>query len=107
MTHSTEEYAQFAGKAELMCSYDLRGTIIEINEALERGIGYTRQEVRGMNVSELLDSASLEAARLDIFKHVGGAGPAPRRVIARTKDGRRLTLELTTRLVFEKGTPVA
>jgi diguanylate cyclase (GGDEF)-like protein/PAS domain S-box-containing protein len=90
-----------------MCSYDLRGNIIEINEALERAIGYTRQEVRGMNVSDILDAASLESARLDILKHVGGAGPAPQQVIARAKDGRCVTLELTTRLVFEKGTPVA
>src|SRR5207253_6377020 len=85
--------------AELMCSYDLRGNIIEINEALERAIGYSRQEVRGMNVSELLDAASVEAARMDILKHVGGGSPAPRQVIARAKNGRRVTLELTTRLV--------
>src|SRR5258708_33521161 len=54
-----------------------------------------------------MDSASLEAARLDILKHVGGATPEPREVMVRAKNGRYVTLELTTRLVFEKGTPVA
>lgn len=108
MRHSAEKRSHFAPRStELMCSYDLRGNIIEINEAFERAIGYTRQEVRGMNVSELLDAASLEAARMDIMKHVGGANPTPQQVIARAKDGRCITLELTTRLVFEKGAPVA
>src|SRR5205085_11792 len=108
MRSFAEKRSEFAPRStELMCSYDLRGNIIEINEALERAIGYSRQEVRGMNVSELLDAASVEAARMDILKHVGGANPGPRQVIARAKNGRRITLELTTRLVFEKGTPVA
>lgn len=90
-----------------MCSYDLRGNVIEINEGLERLIGYTRQEVRGMNLSDLLDPSSVETVRLNILDHAGGASPHRQRVIARAKDGRPVALDLATRLVFEKGTPVA
>src|SRR5438874_13720146 len=87
MNASAENLLSAPRAAELMCSYDLRGNIIEINEALERAIGYTRKEVRSMNLSDLLDTESLEAARLDILKHVGGASPEPRQVVVRARDG--------------------
>lgn len=92
---------------DLLCSYDLRGNIIEISEGLERLTGYTRQEVRGMNLSDLLDASSVQTARLKILDHAGGAATHTQRVIARAKDGRSITLDLVTRLVFERGNPVA
>ncbi len=99
---------QTSGKtSELMCSYDLKGNIIEANEALERALGYSRAELRGINLSHLFDLPSAETARVDILKHVGGARPGPQRIAARAKDGRAVNIELTTRLVFEKGIPVA
>ena len=93
--------------AELMCSYDLRGNIIEVNEAFEHATGYTRQEARGLNVSALLDASSLEAARVDILQQVGGANAGPHAIVVRCKEGLLLAMEMTTRLVFEKGRPVA
>ncbi len=93
--------------SELMCSYDLKGNIIEANEALERTLGYASGELRGMKMSGLLDAPSSEAAHFDILKHLGGAPAESRELVAQSKGGKPVTIQMSTRLVFEKGIPVA
>jgi diguanylate cyclase (GGDEF)-like protein/PAS domain S-box-containing protein len=95
------------GSAEFTYACDLRGNILEMNEALERVTGYSRQEALLMNMGDFMEPESWERSRQNILEHVGGAAPEPHRVVLRTRRGRPLTLELTTRLVFEKGHPVA
>src|SRR5947209_5262492 len=93
--------------SELLCSYDLHGNVIEINDALARYLGYTRQEARGTHLSAFLDALSAERAHLDVANHLKGGPTSPLQIAARGKRGVRVTLELSTRLIFEKGAPVA
>jgi len=93
--------------ANLQCSYDLRGRLLEINEPLERVLGYSRQEVVGSNFREFMDPNSWELTRQTILEQTGGAAPQQQNIQVRRRTGELRTLEMATRLVFDKGMPVA
>ena len=93
--------------SEFACSYDLDGNIIEINSALERISGYSRDEAIGMNLRQLLDAESWEVSREHIREQLGGGSPQHLNINLMTKDGQRVQLEITRRLLFERGRPVA
>jgi diguanylate cyclase (GGDEF)-like protein/PAS domain S-box-containing protein len=92
---------------ELRCSYDLRGRLIEINEAFEQVLGYSRQEILGANLREFLDPTSWETLLQGILQQTGGAAPEPQNIQIRGKNGELSMLEIASRLVFDKGSPVA
>ena len=93
--------------AELLCSYDLHGKLIEVSETFESVVGYSRQHLLNQPLSFLLEPDSWKTAEQNILEHVGGASPQPRHVRIRLKSGVSVSVELDTRLVFEKGIPVA
>lgn len=92
--------------AELLCSYDLRGNLIEVH-ALEPVLGQPREELLAKNLSGLLEPESWSATLRDILEHVGGAHPAPFEITTRSAPGDLVKLHVFTRLVFEQGRPVA
>ncbi len=95
------------GAAELMCAYDLRGSLIEINDALQDALGYTRTEMLALGLRGLLEPASWEATRHNILELAGGARTGPLSIRIQSKFGRLVPIELSTRLLFEKGRPIA
>lgn len=92
---------------ELICSFDLRGNIIELHEALDRSLGYPRQMLPGMPLQRVMDRADWESLRQIILQHIGGAHPSRTRMAWRARFGNRVCIDVTTRLVFERGSPVA
>jgi diguanylate cyclase (GGDEF)-like protein/PAS domain S-box-containing protein len=93
--------------SELVCSYDLDGNIIEINAAWERMSGYSRAEALHMNLQQFFEPESWEVSRQQIREQLGGGLPQSLQANLVTKDGQRLLLEITRRLLFEQGQPVA
>src|SRR6202049_2393927 len=93
--------------SEFACSYDLDGNIIEINGVLERLSGYSRDEALGMNLRQLLDAESWELSREQVREQVGGGPPQNLNINVVTKDGQHVQVEITRRLLFEQGRPVA
>src|SRR6266481_208179 len=86
---------------ELMCTCDLARNIIELNEAVEQVTGYSREEALAMNARDFLNGNDW-----DRIVH-GGESAQPHSLTIRTKDGSRVSLAVTTRLVVEQGSPVA
>ncbi len=95
------------GAAELMCAYDLRGALIEINDALQDALGYTRAEMLALGLRGLLEPDSWEATRHNILELAGGARTGPLGIRIQSKFGRLVPIKISTRLLFEKGTPIA
>jgi diguanylate cyclase (GGDEF)-like protein/PAS domain S-box-containing protein len=93
--------------SEFACSYDLNGNIIEVNGVLERISGYSRDEALEMNLRQLLDAESWEVSREQVREQVGGGPPQNLNINLVTKDGQRVQVEITRRLLFEQGRPVA
>ncbi len=68
--------------------------------------GYTREEVLGFNLKDLLTGDSLEVVRQMIAGKLGGEVQTPYEITVRGKDGSLRALEVSTRLLFRLGRPV-
>ena len=91
----------------LLCSYDLRGNLIEVHDALERVLGFPRAKMLGRGLRDLLEPKVWDAIQQQTVGQLGGAATQALAIQVRSKSGRLLRIEAVTRLVFEKGTPVA
>src|SRR5690242_20197902 len=87
---------------ELVCSYDLDGSVIDVSHAAQRIIGFTRQEILGMNISALIGKESWDLSRKEILGQMDGS-PRDLEIVARGKQGEDVKLAVTRRLVFERG----
>jgi PAS domain S-box-containing protein len=91
---------------DIIYTRDLDGNITAINKAAERITGYTRKEMLAMNIAQVVPPeyrerlAQIEAAR------VTGADATPYEMQFVRKDGHRITLEATTRIIEKDGVAV-
>ncbi len=93
--------------ADLVCTHDFDGGILSAGGPLERLTGYTPREIRRMRLSDLIEPADFEQAMQDIVDQMGGGAPVPRPMLMRTKSGERISCDTYSRLLFDKGRPVA
>src|SRR6202035_4254194 len=84
---------------EFACAYDLDGNIVEVNGVVERISGYARDEALQMNLRQLLDAESWELSREQVREQVGGGPPQNLNINLVTKDGQRVEVEITRRLL--------
>lgn len=96
----------FEGANDAIWIEDVEGNIHSVNKAAERLSGYKIEELRGMNVSSLLDEVGLYIARQvcrSLLKGEPVDQPYEQRLIRR--DGREAICMLTTSLVTADGQP--
>jgi PAS domain S-box-containing protein len=105
---SEERYRSLLENAnDIIYSHDLQGNYLTINRAGERITGYTRDEILGgLNFARVVAPDHLARARAMMEEKLRSpATPTVYELDIITKDGRRLTLELSTRLAFRDGRP--
>lgn len=104
---SEERYRSLLENAnDIVYSHDLAGNYLSINRAGERITGYTREEVlEGMNIAQMVAPEHLELARGMTARKLGDPSPTVYEVDVIAKDGRRLTLEVSTRIAERDGLP--
>ncbi|HYC53435.1 MAG TPA: PAS domain S-box protein [Candidatus Binatia bacterium] len=106
---SEERYRELVENAnDLVYVHDLAGNFLAINRAAELTTGYTRAEAVTRNIIDLV--ASEDLPRTLQLMHDVAAGQEPPSAFEAdvvTKDGRRLTLEISPRPVMRDGVPVA
>src|SRR5207244_10305109 len=73
----------------------------------ERITGYSAAEAVGMNLSKVVAPEHLELARDMVSRKVASGGPTVYELDVITNDGRRVPLEVSTRLMLREGKPVA
>ncbi len=93
--------------ADLVYTHDFAGAILTIHGSVERITGYSREEALRMSLHELFDSKYVEQTLQDVMVQMGGGAPAPRRFALKTKSGKRKQLETYSRILFDRGRPVA
>jgi two-component system cell cycle sensor histidine kinase/response regulator CckA len=104
---SEQRYRDIVENAhDFIYSHDLKGNYTSINNAGEQITGYTREETLTMNFVQTVAPDFVERAReMMAGKLAGEKGTAcDLEIIA--KDGRRIALEINTKLVFRDGAPV-
>jgi PAS domain S-box-containing protein len=109
LRQSEEKYRSLLENAnDIIYSHDLEGRYLTINRAGEKITGYTREEILGgLNIAQVVAPEHLEKARRMTAQKLKDPSPTVYEVDIITRDGRRLTLEVSTRISYLGGQPVA
>jgi PAS domain S-box-containing protein len=101
---SEERYRDLVENAsDIIYTHDLSGRLTSWNSAGERITGYKLDETLGMNIAELVVPDHLERARSMIARKIVEGGRTAYELDILTKDGRRRTVEISSRLARQPG----
>ncbi|HKQ51672.1 MAG TPA: PAS domain S-box protein, partial [Pyrinomonadaceae bacterium] len=93
---------------DIIYSHDLQGNYLSINRAGELITGYTREQILGgLNIAQVVAPEHLERARKMMADKLADPSPTVYEVDIIAQDGRRRTLEVSTRLSQREGKPPA
>ena len=104
---SEERYRDLVENAhDIIYSHDLSGNYTSINEAGERITGYSRDEALRMNISDTVAPEFIDIAREMIGAKLRGEDTTAYELEVLAKDGRRIWVEVNTKLILHDGVPV-
>ena len=109
LRESEERYRQlFENAHEIIYLNDLSGNLLDVNPAAEAIIGYTAAEFRKLQLFDVVAPESSHTI-VDLAARIAAGRdlPATMEVAIRTKSGQRLLLEVSPRVLFRDGKPVA
>ncbi|MCM3871067.1 MAG: PAS domain S-box protein [Pyrinomonadaceae bacterium] len=108
LRESEERYRDlFDNAQDPIYIHDLTGKYISANRAAEALVGYARDELIGQDMLDLIAPEYAERIRENLNKKLEGKGLTIYEVEALAKDGRRIPIEVNTRLIYEDGIAVA
>src|SRR5258706_11713225 len=94
--------------SDIIYTHDLEGNFTSANNAVRRILGYTSEESLKLNMRDLLPDRELKQARAMVQRKLTGEQiESPYQLQVLSKDRRPITLELSTRLVYQDGEPYA
>jgi PAS domain S-box-containing protein len=96
----------FENANDIIYTVDLDGNLTGLNGATERISGYTRAEALRMNLAQIIVPEKAEQAVRGLNLAREGVAPPTAEWAIITKDGRRVLLEVTFRVITEGGKPV-
>jgi PAS domain S-box-containing protein len=103
---SEERYRELVENAnDIIYTHDLEGNLTSLNATGERITGYTRADILKMNIRDVVPAEQIDKVRQMIERKLGGETPTTYELEVLAKDGRRLPLEVSTRLLFQAGRP--
>jgi PAS domain S-box-containing protein len=105
LRESEEKYRGLLENAnDIIYSHDLRGRYLTINRACAEVTGYTREEILGgLNIAQVVVPEHLPLAKRMTELKLRDPSPTVYEIDILTKDGRRLTLEVSTRIARREG----
>jgi PAS domain S-box-containing protein len=105
---SEERYRQLIENAnDIIYTHDLKGQFTSLNKAGELVTGYSCKEALQMNIADVLAPNSLNVARQMLARKAEEKIPTTvYELEIFAKDGRRVALEVSTRLIYANETPV-
>jgi PAS domain S-box-containing protein len=107
MHKPTENYRPDPGFAHrggaVVYSYDLDGNITFLNHEGEQLSGYSREEACRMNIAEVIDPESAAHIHEQILRDAKERVGTVYEIDVIAKDGRRIPLEVSTRVVLRDG----
>lgn len=108
LRESEERYRELVeGANDIVYTFDIEGRLSSINEAGETITGYSPDELIGRHLSEVLTPASAELSQRMLERKLAGEERTSYEVDLRAKSGRIVTLEISSRLGYKDGQPVA
>src|SRR5258705_2576472 len=106
LRESEERYRDLVENAnDVVYTLDLDGNLTSINKAAETITGYSREQLLGRNLIDLLTPESVEANRAMLTRKLEGEERTNYEMDLRSVDGRILTFEISSKLVYRDGKP--
>ena len=104
---SEERYRElFENANDIIYTHDLQGNFTSLNRTGERITGYTREEAASMNVADVIAPEHLNLAREMIARKASEKVSTVYEIDIISKQGPRVRLEVSTRLILRDGKPV-
>lgn len=97
----------FENANDVIFIHDLKGRIIALNRAAEAMTGYSRTEVLGRSLEDLIAPEVRSKTQDSIRAHLGGSATQHYELPLLPKSGKPRFLEVSTRIVHRRGHPVA
>ncbi len=108
LRQSEERYRElFENANDIVYTHDLAGNFTSLNKAAERITGYSRQEALKMNFADVIAPEDLDKARKMVQRKVAENVSTTYEIEVVTKNNERVALEVSTRLIYQDGAPVA
>jgi len=105
---SEERYRDlFENANDVIYTHDLQGNYIDVNKAGELLTGYTKEEIKNLNFTKVVAPEYVDLARKMFEDKLRTGKSTSYELEILSKDGRRIALEVRTRLVLKDGRPVA
>src|SRR2546422_8645650 len=105
---SEERYRElFENASDIVYTHDLAGQITSVNNAGKQVTGYTHEELLSFNIAQLVAPDYLARAGKMIEQKLAGAGTTEYELEIVAKDGHRVPLEVSFRLIYKDGKPIA
>ncbi|HEY8562054.1 MAG TPA: PAS domain S-box protein [Pyrinomonadaceae bacterium] len=97
----------FENASDLIYVHDLAGNYVSVNQAAERVFGISREEALKMNMMQIVAPEHLRLTRKMMAEKIAaGAEQTVYEVVCLAKDGRRVTLEVNSSIIYKNGAPV-
>jgi PAS domain S-box-containing protein len=107
LSESDERYRElFENSKDAIYVHDMSGSYTSINRAAERLSGYTREELVGKHFSSLVTPQYARHVREQLCRKLETAGESTYELELITKQGRRIPVEVSSRLIVEHNLPV-
>ena len=108
LSQSEERYRDYFENAkDAIYIHDLTGRYIMVNKAGEELIGYSRAEILQMRISDVVPRNGLDHIHARLKEKLADHSLTIYEVEAIRKDGSRVPIEVSSRLIYENGVPVA
>jgi diguanylate cyclase (GGDEF)-like protein/PAS domain S-box-containing protein len=105
---SEERYRElFENAIDMVYTHDLEGNLTSLNKAAERITGYNRAEALKMKITQFVAPEYVDLARRMIDRQATGESKSVYELEIIAKDGHRVALDISTRLMFREGKPTA
>ena len=102
-----ERYRElFENANDIIYTHDLAGNFTSLNRSGERITGYSREEAALMNIADVIAPEYLSMAREMIAQKASEKVSTVYEVDIISKDGCRVRLEVSTRLILRNGKPI-
>lgn len=107
LRENEERYRDLVENAsDIVYTHDLSGKLTSLNRAAERITGYTRAEALGMNIADIILPEQIAFAHQMTTNKLVGSETTTYELDILTKHGQRLTLEVSSCLIFQGDRPV-
>ncbi|HEX6187539.1 MAG TPA: PAS domain S-box protein [Pyrinomonadaceae bacterium] len=108
LRESEERYRDLVENAhDIIYSHDLEGNYTSVNKAGEDITGYTREEALKLNLNDTVAPEWRDKSKDMLRRKLAGERVTAYEMELIAKDGRRVAVEVNSKLVYEKGKPVA